>query len=137
MRIQKSYLTLDKHREYRDRCFRCMFRYDGRSLCAAKKFPAAASERKILLACMFFFRVYIYDYIVELRALLRVCLRSLEPAPLDILVTHTTCPRLYPKPSFCHPLPRPPLTILNPDFMMLLPVHPRDAARDVNFYSRV
>jgi len=80
--------------------------------------------------------MYVYDYIVELRAPLRVCLRSLESAPLDILVTHTMCPRPCPKPSSCHPLPHP-LTILNPDFMMLLPVHPRDAARGVNFYSRV
>jgi hypothetical protein len=96
------------------------------------------------------FRVYVYVYIAELRActyaLLRtMCVRlwSLEPArrgadaaPLDILVTHTMCPR--PETLFLSPLAlRPSLTILNPDFMMLLPVHPRDAARGVNFYSRV
>lgn len=137
MRIQKSYLALDKHREYRERCFRHVSMVVDRSV-QRKNFPQLrVNEKFFFLRVCFFFHVYIYDYIVELRALLRVCLRSLEPAPLDILVTHTTCPRLYPKPSFYHPLPRPPLTILNPDFMMLLPVHPRDAARGVNFYSRV
>lgn len=56
----------------------------------------------------FFACMYIYDYIAEFtRALAydaRVCLRSLESAPLDILVTHTTCPRPCPKPSSSSPL---------------------------------